>query len=335
MDRSGLSAVAEFDLIEIIQSCCAVARADVRLGIGDDAAILGVPAGHDLAVSTDTLVAGVHFPVRVNAGDLGWKSLAVNLSDLAAMGASPAWALLALTLPEADRAFVAGFAQGFAELAGQHHVALVGGDTTKGPLSITVVVHGFVPNGRALRRDGAQAGDLLFVTGTLGDAAAGLRCVNARGARADALVTVAPAACEELIARLHRPTPRIAAGHALRGAASSCIDVSDGLLADLGHVAVRSGVGIEVDALQLPVSSALLAVFDASERLALQAAGGDDYELAFTAPAAQATDLLRDLARAGCGATQIGRVVAGNGVRLLDADGAAMVVPRRGWEHFA
>ncbi|MEP7097751.1 MAG: thiamine-phosphate kinase, partial [Dokdonella sp.] len=179
--------MAEFDLIEIIRAHCAVVRVDVRLGIGDDAAILGVPPGHDLIVSTDTLVAGVHFPLQTSARDLGWKSLAVNLSDLAAMGASPAWALLALTLPQADRAFVEGFAEGFAELAAQHHVALVGGDTTSGPLSITVVVHGFVSTGHALRRDRAQVGDAVFVTGTLGDAAAGLRCVNVRDSRADAL----------------------------------------------------------------------------------------------------------------------------------------------------
>ena len=325
----------EFDLIRIIRARCTVARADVHLGIGDDAAILGVPPGHDLIVSTDTLVAGVHFPTQVSARDIGWKSLAVNLSDLAAMGASPAWALLALTLPDADCVFVEGFAEGFAALAAQHHVALVGGDTTSGPLSITVVAHGLVPTGRALRRDGAQVGDLVFVTGTLGDAAAGLRCVSARDARAAAAFNAPPEAREELIARLHRPIPRIAAGNALRGLASACIDVSDGLLADLGHIAERSGVGIEVDALHLPASSSLLALFDEDQRLAFQAAGGDDYELAFTTAPANATGVLRDLARAGCGATQIGRVVAGGGVRLLDADGAVIALSQRGWEHFA
>ena len=325
----------EFDVIELIRARCDVARADVRLGIGDDAAILAVPAGHDLVVCTDTLVAGVHFPHTTRAADLGWKSLAVNLSDLAAMGATPCWALLALTLPAADRAFVADFAEGFAELAGQHHVALVGGDTTRGPLTITVTVHGFVPPDRALRRDGARVGDLVFVTGTFGDAAAGLRCLDHRDAQAQALFNAAPDTREFLIERLNRPTPRIAAGTALREFASACIDVSDGLVADLSHVAARSGVGIEIDALQLPASSALLALFDAHERLALQASGGDDYELAFSAPPEHAAGLLRDLARVGCGATRIGRVVAGKDVRLLDADGAAIVLPRRGWQHFA
>ena len=325
----------EFDLIDLIRERCSVVRADVRLGIGDDAAVLGVPVGHELVACTDTLVAGVHFPQTTRARDLGWKSLAVNLSDLAAMGATPAWALLALTLPESDRTFVADFADGFAELAAQHHVALVGGDTTRGPLSVTVVAHGFLPPDRALRRDHAQAGDLVFVTGTLGDAAAGLRCLDHRDPHAHALFNAAPDTREFLIDRLNRPTPQIAAGVALRAFASSCIDISDGLIADLGHVAARSSVGIEIDAWQLPASSSLLALFDADERLALQAAGGDDYELAFTVPPARVADMQRDLARLGCGATRIGRVVAGNGVRLLDTDGREIALRRRGWEHFA
>jgi len=327
--------VAEFDLIDLIRARCEVGRADVRLGIGDDAAVLAVPAGHELAVSTDTLVAGVHFPAATRADDLGWKALAVNLSDLAAMGATPAWALLALTLPAAERSLVEGFAIGFAELAAQHRVALVGGDTTRGPLAVSVVVHGFVPPGRALRRDGAQVGDLVFVTGTLGDAAAGLRCLDPRDVQAHALFHAPADAREWLLARLNRPMPRIAAGIALREFATACIDVSDGLCADLGHVAKRSDVGIEVDASRLPASSALLALFDEADRVALQASGGDDYELAFTAPPAREAELQRDLARLGCGATRIGRVVAGSGVRLQDNAGTEIALYRRGWEHFA
>ena len=323
----------EFELIDLIRARCAVARVDVRLGIGDDAAILAPPAGHDLVVSTDTLVAGVHFPESTSARDLGWKALAVNLSDLAAMGATPAWALLALTLPNADRTFVAAFCDGFAELATQHHVALVGGDTTRGPLSVTVAIHGFVPPGRALRRDGAQVGDQVFVTGTLGDAAAGLRCLDPRDARAAFNASVDTR--EWLLARLNRPTPRIAIGAALRDLASACIDVSDGLLADLAHVAARSGVAIEIDAVDLPASSALLGLFDAPQRLALQSSGGDDYELAFTAPRERVDAMLLDLARIGGGATRIGRVVAGEGVRLLDTDGNEIAVHQRGWQHFA
>jgi len=324
----------EFDLIEVIRSRCSVSRADVRLGIGDDAAVLSPPAGHDLAVSTDTLVAGIHFPFAVSARDLGWKALAVNLSDLAAMGATPAWALLALTLPDASRDFVAAFADGFAELAAQHGVALVGGDTTRGPLNVGVTVHGFIASGRALRRDGARPGDLVFVTGTLGDAAAGLRCLDRADARAPELFNAPADTREALVARLNRPLPRVSAGAALRDLASACIDVSDGLLADLGHIAERSGVGIELDAEALPSSSALLALFERDERLVLQAAGGDDYELAFCAAPARATEVQRDLARIGCGATRIGRVVEGERVRLFDRDGSELVFERGGWNHF-
>jgi len=320
---------AEFDLIAILRDRCAITRADVHLGIGDDAAILAPPAGHELIVATDTLVAGVHFPQSTRPEDIGWKALAVNLSDLAAMGATPAWALLALTLPTADRAFVERFAEGFAELAAQHHLALIGGDTTRGALTISVTVLGFAPPAQALRRDGAHAGDLVFVTGTLGDAAAGLRCLDRNAAGA------ARGGCETLITRLDRPTPRIAAGVVLRGVASACIDVSDGLLADLGHVAARSGVGIEITAATLPASSALLQSVEEPMRLALQATGGDDYELAFTLAPEHAAAVTRDLARIGCGATRIGRVVDGGGVRLLDDAGGEIVLAQQGWEHFA
>ncbi|MGA9423268.1 MAG: thiamine-phosphate kinase, partial [Rhodanobacteraceae bacterium] len=177
----------EFDLIDLIRSRSAVVRSDVRLGIGDDAAVLALPAGQELVACTDTLVGGVHFPQGTSAGDIGWKALAVNLSDLAAMGAFPAWAMLALTVPAADRAFVEAFADGFAELAEVHQIALVGGDTTSGPLSVTVTVLGFAPPGSCLRRDRARPGDEVFVTGSLGDAAAGLHCISAE--RTDAAGT--------------------------------------------------------------------------------------------------------------------------------------------------
>ena len=324
----------EFDLIGVIRDRCAVAREDVRLGIGDDAALLAVPAGHILAVSTDTLVAGVHFSQSTKAFDVGWKSLAVNLSDLAAMGATPAWATLALTLPGADAQWVGQFADGFAALAGEFKLALVGGDTTQGPLSITVTVHGFVPDGAALLRSGARVGDGVYVTGTLGDAAAGLRCLDpAEGAAAGS--RPAPSTSyATLIERLDRPTPRVAQGLALRGRASACIDISDGLVADLGHICAASGVGAEIDVESLPASSALLGACDAATRHVLQLAGGDDYELCFTAGDAEALLLPGDLARSGCGATRIGRIVAGYGVSIRDADGNPVVVTRPGWRHF-
>ena len=329
--------MAEFDLIELIRVRCARARADVRLGIGDDAALLAVPQGQLLAVSTDTLVEGVHFPRDTSAYDIGWKALAVNLSDLAAMGATPAWASLALTLPAAQRQWVAEFADGFAALAAQFDVALVGGDTTQGSLSITVTVHGFVAERAALRRDAARIGDGIFVTGTLGDAAAGLRCVQGDQKLSEAarLAAMPVAARDALIARLNRPSPRVAQGLVLRSHANACIDVSDGLVADLGHVCTASGVGAVVTADRLPASSALLALPDVSHRLALQLTGGDDYELCFTASATVESDLLLDLARSGCGATRIGTIVAGSGVAVHDAAGARIDVARAGWQHFA
>lgn len=319
----------EFDLIAILRERTAVARDDVRLGIGDDAALVVPKPGQDLAVATDALVAGVHFPEATRAEDLGWKSLAVNLSDLAAMGAEPAFALLSLSLPAPDRSFVEGFADGFAALAAAHRVALIGGDTTRGPLNVCVTVLGFVPSGRALRRAGARAGDLVFATGTLGDAAAALRLL---GERDDAHSSNVDGA---LFARLHRPTPRVAAGIALRDVASSCIDVSDGLLADLGHVAASSGVGIEIDASSLPMSAELERRLDADARIACAAAGGDDYELAFTLPPENEPAMMQSLANAGCRVTRIGRIVEGSGVRLLDDAGDEIRLRSAGWDHFA
>jgi thiamine-monophosphate kinase len=288
-----------------------------------------------LAVSTDTLIAGVHFPSHTKPCDIGWKALAVNLSDMAAMGATPAWATLALTLPEADARWVSEFAGGFAALAGEYKLALVGGDTTQGPLSITVTIHGFLPEDGALLRSGAHAGDAVFVTGTLGDAAAGLRCLDKNDPDANRLLAVPPGTREVMIERLHRPTPRIAQGLTLRGRASACVDISDGLLADLGHVCTASGVGAEIDADALPSSAALLALFDVADRRVLQLAGGDDYELCFTVPEHSVQTLLQDLARSGCGATHIGRIAAEPGVRARDRAGNSVAPPRSGWEHFA
>lgn len=322
----------EFDLIERIRLHCSDTRSDVRLGIGDDAAILVPPPGAELLASTDTLVEGVHFLPGTPARELGWKALAVNLSDLAAMGATPAWALLALTLPRADAAFVDAFAAGFAELARRHGVALVGGDTTSGPLAIGVTVLGFAPAGAALRRDGARPGDRVFVTGTLGDGVAGLHCLRG-GAAAPAEDAPADARAA-VVARLQRPEPRVVAGLALRGLASACIDTSDGLLGDLGHIAERSAVAIEVEAEALPASAALRALYPPAQRLALQAAGGDDYQLAFTAPAQRASAIRDALGEIGCPLSEIGRVTAGSGVRLLAADGREIHLAERSWQHF-
>jgi thiamine-monophosphate kinase len=313
----------EFDLIARIRARCAT-REDVLLGIGDDAALLQVPANMQLAVAMDTLNAGVHFPEATSPADIGWKALAVNLSDLAAMGARPAWCTLSLSLPEADAAWIDAFLDGFLELADMHAVALVGGDTTRGPLSVCVTAHGFVEAGSALRRSGARVGDDAWTSGTLGDAAGALaQLQSGRG--------IDP----ELRARLDRPSPRIGLGRALCGIATACIDVSDGLLADLGHVCAASGVGAEIEVASLPASTALRSAFDEESRRVLQAAGGDDYELCFTAPQSLRSDVERAAREAGVEVARIGRIVAGEGVIAMGPDGEAWIPPRLGYAHFS
>ena len=313
----------EFDLIARIHARAA-SRDDVVLGIGDDAAILRVPSGRDLVVAMDTLNSGVHFPEDTAPADIGWKALAVNLSDLAAMAAMPAWCTLSLSLPQPDAAWIDGFLDGFLALATQHEVALVGGDTTRGPLSVCVTVHGLVEPRGALRRKGARAGDDVWVTGTLGDAAAALRQWQSGGAVDSALR-----------ARLDRPTPRVAAGHALAGIASACIDVSDGLLADIGHVCRASRVGAVLDVDVLPASDALRRAFDRETVRVLQSAGGDDYELCFTAPKTARLAVESVLQACDVPAARIGRITADAELIILhDADGAEWSPPRRGYEHF-
>lgn len=316
--------MSEFSLIDRIRARAAT-RPDVLLGIGDDAALLRVPDGQALVVSTDTLVAGVHFPADTVAADIGWKSLAVNLSDLAAMSAQPAWVSLALTLPEADADWLEAFLDGFLALAAEHDVALVGGDTTRGPLSITVTAHGFVPPAQALRRDGAQAGDDIWVTGTIGDAAGGLSQW-----RRQALMSA------KLRHRLDRPTPRVAAGLRLRGLAHAAIDLSDGLAADLGHLLSASNVGAEIELGRLPTSRSLAEHFpDEHARWTLQLSGGDDYELCFTAAPADALAIEQVMADCDLPATVVGHVRSAPGLQLQAPGGEAFDVSRAGHDHFA
>ena len=329
--------MAEFDLIERIR-VRAMAREGVLLGIGDDAAVLCVPAGHELVVTADTLNAGVHFPLDAAPADIGWKALAVNLSDLASMGARPAWCTLSLSLPADDPAWLDGFLDGFLELADAHAVALVGGDTTRGPLSIAVTAMGWVEAGAALRRDGARPGDDVWVTGTLGDAAAALVLGGYVPIPLDgvAMPVVEAGNAAALRARLARPAPRVAVGRALAGLAHACVDVSDGLLADLGHICRRSGVGAEIELARLPASPALRAAYADDElRAALQAAGGDDYELCFSASTAAREAVARALEQAGTTGTRIGRITDGDGVRALAADGSPWRPFRGGYVHFA
>ena len=311
----------EFDLIARIRARV-IARGDVVLGIGDDAALLQVPVGQHLVVAMDTLNADVHFPDVTAPADIGWKALAVNLSDLAAMGATPAWCTLSLSMPDADITFVDNFLDGFFGLARDHGIALVGGDTTRGPLSICVTAHGLVEAGTALRRDAAQVGDDIWVSGTLGDAAGAL--VQWKSGQ------VATAA---LRARLDRPTPRVALGHALRAIASACIDVSDGLLADLGHVCTASGVGARLDIDALPASETLRAAFDGESFRVLQATGGDDYELCFTASPKARVAIERAARETSTEVTRIGAIVAAPGVTAHSA-GVTWSAPAAGWAHF-
>ena len=347
-DRS--RGAAEFDLIDRIRARVPQ-RDDVILGIGDDAAVLQVPAGKQLVVATDTLNAGVHFPLGTAPADIGWKALAVNLSDLAAMGAQPAWCTLSLSLPHGDIAWLDAFLDGFLDLARQHEVALVGGDTTRGPLSISVTVHGLIDPGRLLRRDAAQVGDEVWVSGTLGDAAGALALLLQPGAPGGDARPGADAAgsahspqslsreqetrLQALRPRLDRPLPRVASGRALVGLAHAAIDLSDGLLADLAHVCRASAVAAELQLEALPASPALRVAFEPSQRHALQAAGGDDYELCFTAPLAARAAIERAGRDTGVALTRIGLIVAGDGVQVFDRHGHHWQPAREGYVHFA
>lgn len=298
------------------------------MGIGDDCALLRPPAGMDLAVTVDTLVEGVHFPATTTPADLGHKALAVNLSDLAAMGAEPAWATLALTLPAADERWLTGFAAGFLGLAQDFGLQLVGGDTTRGPLAVTVQVHGFIPPGMALTRGGASEGDLIFVTGPLGTAGLALRELQ-EGAGLDADARSLALKC------LHRPEPRVAAGVALRGLASAAIDVSDGLLADLGHILAASGVGARLELERLPVAGELYDTLARAGAWHLPLTAGDDYELCFTVPRHLERVVERVLKRTHCPqGCRIGEIEAESGLRLVGPEGPVDAPDRAGWEHF-
>jgi thiamine-monophosphate kinase len=299
------------------------------LGVGDDAALLRLAPDMQLAVSTDLLVAGTHFLADTDPGRLGHKSLAVNLSDMAAMGAKPRFATLALALPSVDEAWLAGFSAGMRALAGQHGTELVGGDTTRGPLSICVTILGEVPVGRALRRDGARPGDEVWVSGTLGDAAIGLALLT--GSPAPALDAAGAAAC---IRRLEAPMPQVALGLALRGIASAALDVSDGFAADLGHVLERSGVGARIEVDRLPASPALAPFVGHPVVRDALLGGGDDYELCFTAPAAAAGEVRNAAALAGVAVTRVGCVVADGGLALVDGEGRPLQPARTGFDHF-
>jgi len=315
----------EFELIDRFFSRLTGGDEAVSCGIGDDAAVLALSPDQELVVSTDTLVSGVHFFGDADPYDVGFKSLAVNLSDMAAMGAQPRWATLALSLPQADMAWLQGFSRGFGDVAERFGVCLIGGDLTRGPLSITGQILGTVPAGAAIRRSGAQPGDDIHVTGTLGLAALALSLLQSDRESA----AIPPSSLERLL----RPVPRVQAGLALRGTANAMIDLSDGLAGDLGHILVASGAGAVVELSRLPCGDGEGVVSEA-EMLRLAVNGGDDYELCFTAPAA-ARDAITALAGAAdCSMTLIGKVVAGSGITWLDEAGNAMSVDAESYQHF-
>ena len=302
--------------------------ANAVLGVGDDCALVDVTNGMDLAVSTDTMVSGTHFFPDVDPENLGHKSLAVNLSDIAAMGAMPYWAMLALTLPSVDHEWLSAFAKGFFDLAAEYNVSLIGGDTTRGPLTLTVTILGQVPTGAALRRNGAKAGNDVWVSGNVGDAA--LAVAHRHGK-----LVLSERDYREAVMRLYEPTPRVALGQALRGMATSAIDISDGLIADLGHICRLSGVGATVELGSIPVSEIGARHFNDDAGLTAIVAGGDDYELCFTAPA-NSRESIEDLTDVlGVPLTRIGQIKRGKGVSLLGTDGKPVKIDGRGYDHFS
>lgn len=315
--------LSEFDIIEKYFAHLAPGRDDVLLGIGDDAALLQAAPDRELVATLDTMVAGVHFHPDAAAADVGYKLMAVNLSDLAAMGADPCWALLGLTLPGIDQAWLKDFAQGLAEAAGEFDVQLVGGDTARGPLTLSLQLSGQLPRGAALRRDGARAGDAIFVTGDLGAAALGLK-IEQQVIRLQAVEEAA------MLERLYRPRARVREGVQLRGIASACIDISDGLLADLGHVLDASACGASLELAALPMAEPVAA----REDIDLALAGGEDYELCFCVPAEREAELQAITASWSCACSRIGVVESEPGLRARGADGESYSPPSRGYEHF-
>lgn len=316
-------AIGEFELIRRFFTKQAVKQASTVLGVGDDCALLRVEERQDLAVTADTLVEGVHFLPDVDPESLGHKVLAVNLSDLAAMGAEPRWVTLALTLPHPERAWLQSFARGFFALAERHGVELVGGDTTRGPLTITVQALGLAPREHALRRSGARPGDLVYLTGELGTAGLGLKIRQGSTDIDDPTAVV----------RLEKPEPRIDAGIRLRGLASSCIDVSDGLAADLGHILEASGVGATIEWDRLPLTDGISRYIVETGDWRMPLSAGDDYELCFTVPPANRDALEQRLTAGDCPFALIGRIESQAGLRLL-RDGRSIELSQDGYQHF-
>lgn len=302
-------------------------REDIIVGNGDDCAVVSIPAGHQMATSIDTLVEGVHFLADTNPEWLGHKALAVSLSDLAAMGSVPRWATLALTLPEADDEWLAAFSKGFLSLADRFNVALIGGDTTRGPLSISVQVMGIVMEGQAVRRSGASEGDDIYVTGQLGDACLGLMSLEN-----EALLE--PHLAYSCRMRLERPDPRVSVGVGLSPFASAMIDCSDGLLADLGHLLAASGLGGVIKRERFPLSEAVRSFVTEHDNWQPVFAGGDDYELVFTAPPSSRSIVAAMVESTGCSISWLGTVTTHDELIVLGDDDLPMSLSGSGYRHF-
>ncbi|HSW93774.1 MAG TPA: thiamine-phosphate kinase [Gammaproteobacteria bacterium] len=309
----------EFAIIQRFFTPQTLSRKDVLLGTGDDAAIISPPTDQQLVITTDTLVKGVHFPINTSAADIGFKSLAVNLSDLAAMGATPAWLTLALTLPAVDETWLTDFSRDFLTLATNYHAELIGGDLTQGPLTITVQAIGLVPTGQAIQRNTAKPGDFIYVSNTPGDAAAGLAFLQKK-------INLSIDDQKNCVEKLNRPIPRIQLGEQLRDIASAAIDLSDGLLADLGHILEKSGVGATIHPDQIPLSNAL-SHLEKDQALHFALNGGDDYELCFTVPADKKNRVPKEC-------TCIGTITDTQTLDLIFSNGKRYPVPDKGWQHF-
>ncbi len=316
--------MSEFDLI---RQHFTKATQHTNLGIGDDAALISVPIGFELAISTDMLVAGTHFFADIDAYQLGWKSLAVNVSDMAAMGANPKWATLAIALPANDTIWLSQFSNGFFACAKTFNIDLIGGDTTRGPLTISVQIMGEVPHGQAIERSGAKVGDDIWVSGVLGDAALALAHIQN-----NCILTESEfASCAK---SLHMPQPRVALGLALRNIANSAIDISDGLLSDLGHILDASQIGAELHPNDFPCSNLMQKYRSNPLTQSMILAGGDDYELCFTAPAEKHEEIIALGERLDLKLTKIGLITHGNGLIVRDINDEVFSIKETGFDHF-
>lgn len=318
----------EFAIIENFFRSRSFQRRDVKVGIGDDCAITSVPEGQDLVTTTDTLVEGVHFPVGTEARAIAYKAVAVNLSDLASMGAEPAWISLSLSIPDVDGDWLNGFSDGLQELTEYYSVQLIGGDTVQGPLSITITAQGFIPREQGLMRSKARPGDWIYVTGTLGDAGLGLAVQQHS-------VTPILQHRNYLLNRLNYPTPRVLAGTTLRRIANSCIDVSDGILGDLKHILYASQCGAVLQVDKLPFSEAMLDTVDRDTAIRYALTSGDDYELLFTVSEEQKGNLDIALANCNVSATCIGQMNGVSEKLELRDQGETYNFDNEAFQHFA